>query len=149
MTTYIKNNKFFLNILPDWTDNSVYTIEGPVDDGLKHSILITIDHDIAITDPCAYARINIVSLENELQGYRQLKQEMITLDNELPACEVVCKWNPSENRQVYQKVFYVINKKTGYILTATFSKKTWKMRGEEVDKIMKSFQPGIGMADDD
>ncbi len=146
MSKNIVNNKFCLNIADEWQDNTVYSFEGPIEDGIKQSVLATIDHDVVTADPEAYADINIKSLMDELEGYRPLKREMIYLDNGLPACEVVYKWNPAKNREVYQKIFYVTHEKTGYILTATFSKKTWKTRGEEIDKILKSFQPGKEMA---
>jgi len=88
------------------------------------------------------AQMNIQAVENELQGCHSLKQGPLELKNRHPAHEHVYRWSPVENREVYQRVMYVLKNNTGYILTATFSKKTWKILGSEIDKIFRSFTIG-------
>jgi hypothetical protein len=79
------------------------------------------------------------AIGTDLQGFHELKHGHIKLNNRLPAYELVYKWYPMEDREVYQRVVYVLINNTGYILTATFSKKTWKTKGPEIAKILKSF----------
>lgn len=135
----VLNNRFSMNFPPEWKENTVYTFEGPEDDGVKHNILVNIEHDIDITDIEKYANRQINAIENELQGYNELKREKTKLDNGLSAYELVYKWCPVENVEIYQKILYVLSNNTGYSLTASFSKKTFKMMGSKVDKIFKSF----------
>ena len=135
----VLNNRFVLNIPTDWKDKSVYKFDGPEEDGINQNILVTIENEVAIPDLERYADMQIKAVETELQGYHELKRGQIVLNNRLPAYELVYKWCPVEDREVYQRAIYVLHKETGYILTATFSKKTWKTRGTEVDKILKSF----------
>lgn len=135
----ILNNMFVLNIPADWKNKSVYKFDGPQDDGIKHNIFVHIENNVEIPDLERYADMQIKAVETELQGYHELKRGKIVLNSRLPAYELVYKWCPVEDREVYQRAIYVLYKKTGYTLTATFSKKTWKTRGTKIDKILKSF----------
>ena len=69
-----------------------------------------------------YAQTNIQAIRNELQGYRELKQGSLFLKNRQPAYEHVYRWSPVKEREIYQRVIYVLSMNTGYVLTATFSK---------------------------
>jgi hypothetical protein len=138
----ILNNKFSLRVPAAWEDKSVYTFQGPEEDGIRHNIWVTIENNVDVPDLERYAQVNIQALENELQGYRALKQGPLTLKNGQPAYEHVYRWSPVADREVYQRVMYVLKNRTGYILTSSFSKKTWKMLGTEIDKIFRSFTTG-------
>ena len=134
------NNKFAMNLPPDWEDHSYYRFEGPVEDGIKHNILVTIENNVEVPGVEQYADLNIKGVENELQGYQELKRGPVLLNNRMPAYELIYKWTPVEERQVYQRVIYVLTNKTGYILTSTYSKKTWKILGPHINKILMSFR---------
>jgi hypothetical protein len=138
----ILNNKFSLRVPATWEDKSVYTFEGPEEDGVRHNIWVTIENNVEVPDLEQYAQMNIQAAETALQGYRELKRGPLALNNRQPAYELVYRWSPVADREVYQRVIYVLYNRTGYILTATFSKKTWKMLGTEIDKIFKSFTTG-------
>ena len=135
----ILNNRFSLKLTSEWRDNTAYTIEGPEEDGIKHNILVTIENQLEVTNLDQYADMQIKSVEAELQGYQELKRGPVMLSNQLPGYELVYRWCPVEDREVYQRAIYILHNETGYILTATFSKKTWKTRGPEVDQILRSF----------
>jgi hypothetical protein len=135
----ILNNRFSFKLNSEWQDNTVHTYEGPLEDGIKHNILVTIESQVDLSDLERYADMQIKAIETELQGYHELKRGPVILSNQLPGYELVYKWYPVEDREVYQRSIYILHNETGYILTATFSKKTWKTRGPEVDKILMSF----------
>lgn len=136
----IFNNKFAMKFTPGWEDRSYYRFEGPVEDGIKHTILVSIENNVEVPNLEQYADLNMKAIAAELQGYQELKLGRVTLDSRVPAYELVYKWTPIKDRQVYQRVIYILLNKTGYILTATFSKKTWKMLGSEINKILMSFK---------
>ena len=138
----ILNNKFSLQVSATWQDKSVYTFEGPEEDGIRHNIWVTIENNVEVPDLERYAQMNIQATENALQGYRELKRGPLTLNSRQPAYELVYRWSPVADKEVYQRVMYVLHNKTGYILTSTFSKKTWKMLGSKIDKILRSFTAG-------
>ncbi len=139
LTKNLLNNRFVMSIPSDWKDQTVYRFEGPEDDGIQHNIIVTIENDLDMPDLETYADRCIKAVEKELQGYTELKRGPLALQNGQPAVEVVYKWCPVEGREVYQRVIYIYLNETGYILTASFSKKTWKTFGSEVDKILMSF----------
>jgi hypothetical protein len=136
----ILNNRFSMKFPREWEDKSYYRFEGLVEDGIKHTIIVTIENNVEVPNLEQYADLNIKAMEAELQGYQELKRGQIALDNRVPAYELVYKWTPIKDKQVYQRVIYILVNKTGYTLTATFSKKTWKMLGSEINKILMSFK---------
>jgi hypothetical protein len=134
------NNRFSMKIPEDWEDRSYYRFEGPVEDGVKHNIIVTIENNVEVPGLLQYAELNIKAMETELQGYQELKRGPITLDNEVPGYELVYKWTPVKDGQVYQRGIYLLINKTGYVLTSTYSKKTWKILGPAINKILMSFR---------
>lgn len=135
----VLNNRFSFKLPPEWKDQSVYRFEGPVEDGIQHAIIVTIEQDVEVPSLERFAELQIKSLETDLQGYQELKRGPLVLESRIPAYEVVYKWLPVKDRKVYQRAVWVVLNNTGYMLLATFSKKSWKTRGLEVDKILMSF----------
>ncbi len=133
------SNRFMMAFPPGWQDRSVYRFDGPVEDGIQHHITVDIEHDLEVSDLETYAQRQIKALETELFGYRELKRGPFSLDNQMAAYELVYKWQPMDDRQVYQRMVWVMLNHTGYALSSTFSKKTWKMMADEVDRIIRSF----------
>ncbi len=136
----LRNSCFALNLPEEWQDQSVYRFAGPEEDGIQPNIMITVEHGVAHDDLRQYADINIHAVEQTLQGYHELKRGPLMLDSGRPAYEIVYKWTPVKDRTIYQRVIYLLEGATGYVLTASFSKKTWKTRGAEIDRVLKSFQ---------
>ncbi len=135
----ILNNRFNLRLPTDWKDQSVYRYEGPEEDGIRHNIYVTIENNIDEQNFEKYAAKNIRAVEGEMQGYQELKRGKITFLSGIQGVDIVYKWCPVDNREVYQRAIYLTRNNTGYILNATFSKKTWKMLRGKVDKILMSF----------
>jgi hypothetical protein len=136
-----QGNLFTINLYEDWEDKTVYTIAGPVTDGIQHNIVITVDPEVQADNLRDFADWNIAALQNELKGCRLLLQEKIALANGLPAYRAIFRWYPTEDLRIYQEQIYVLVEKTGYRLTASFSKKTRKTLGPQVERMMLSFNP--------
>ncbi|MBT8341152.1 MAG: DcrB-related protein [Desulfatitalea sp.] len=133
------SNRFMLTFPQGWVDRSIYRFDGPEADGIQHHITVNIEQDVAVSDLEKYAQRQIKALETELFGYLELKRGRLTLDNQMSAYELVYKWQPVKGREAYQRMVWVLQDDTGYALTATFSKKTWKMMADEIDHVIKSF----------
>lgn len=136
-----QGNLFTINLYEGWQDKTVYTITGPVTDGVQHNITIMVDHEIQADNLSDFADWNVATLENELKGCRLLKQGEITLANGLPAYKAIFSWYPTEELRIYQEQIYILVGKTGYKLTASFTKKTRKTLGPQVERMMLSFNP--------
>ena len=135
-------NGFSISQPDGWEDKTIHTIMGPVDNGVQHNILITVEPNVPFKSVDEYADIQITAIETELQSCILLKREKITLANGLPAYKIVFRWTPSDKFRVYQEQIFVLADKTAYKLTTTFTKKTRKTLGPAVERILMSFQPG-------
>lgn len=136
-----QGNSFTISLYEGWQDKTVYTIAGPVTDGIQHNITIMVDHDVQADNLRDFADWNVATLENELKGCRLLKKGEITLANGLPAYKAIFSWYPTEELRIYQEQIYLLVDKTGYKLTASFTKKTRKTLGPQVERMMLSFNP--------
>jgi hypothetical protein len=130
---------------PDlWKDETIYSFKGPEDSGIQHGLLVTIDREPDTDDLARYAEARVNALENTLQGAEFLKQDEKELSSGYPAYEVVYKWVPTEGKVLWQRQVWILAEGAVYNFTASFSKKTFKTIGREVDEIIESF--GVGGA---
>lgn len=132
---------FTLRLYDDWRDKTVYSITGPVTDGIQHNITVSVEPDVATDNLKEYAEWNLEALEGSLKSCRILKQEETALKNGTPAYRAIYKWYPTEDKRIFQEMILVLVDKTGYKLTATFTKKTRKTLGPQVERMMLSFEP--------
>ena len=139
-----RGNGFTIDQAEEWQDKTIYTLAGPVEDGIQHNVLVTVEQDVEVDSVADHADRQIESLEMALQGCRLLKRGEIRLNNGLEAYEAVFRWCPADEVRLYQRQIYVLFENTAYTLTTTFTKKTRKTRGPEVDRILMSFKPGQG-----
>ena len=136
-----RGDRFALRLYDDWQDKTIFTITGPVTDGIQHGIVINLNTDVGTDNLRDYADGNIASVTNELKGCRLLHQGPIALANGLPAYKAIFCWCPTEELRIYQEQIYVLVGTTGYNLTASFTKKTRKTLGPQVERMMLSFNP--------
>jgi hypothetical protein len=140
-TVLYQGNGFTIDQLEDWQDKTLYTITGPVTDGVQHNVIITVDKENPFDTLVEYAEWHIKTLENELKGCTLLKQGETKLINGTDAYEAIFKWYPTDELRIYQQQIYVLVEKIAYQLTASFTKKTRKTLGPQVERMMLSFSP--------
>lgn len=133
------DNRFDIDLPSEWEDQTVYRFQGPLEDGTLHHITVTIEHDVDAQDVAAFARRQIKALETEMQGYHELKSGPMELADRRAAYDLVFKWYPIPDREIYQRMVWTLGENSAYLLTASFSKKTWKMLADRVDRIIRSF----------
>ena len=136
-------NTFTLSILQDWQDKTVYTLTGPIENGIQHNVIINVEQDVPFDSVKEYAEWQIRVLEDELKGCRLLKTGDKLLTNGLPAYEAIFRWYPTDDLRIYQQQIYVLVEKIAYKLTASFTKKTRKTLGPKVERMMLSFSPRL------
>jgi len=142
-----QGNKFQLKLHEEWNDNTQYIIEGPATEGLQHNLTITIDQDPQLDNLEDYADWQTQSVVNQLKSCRLLLQEPILLDSGLPAQRAIFSWQPNEQFRIYQEQIYVLTEDKAFTLTASFTKKTRKTLGPQVERMMLSFKPLIESSD--
>jgi hypothetical protein len=134
-------NSFTLDIPRGWLDKTLYTIEGFERDGLRHNILITVIEDVNARSVSEFARQQIDTLKEHLQGVLLLKEGNVLLRNGMGAYEAVVSWQSTNDKRLCQYQLYVLVKNTGYRLTATLSDQTHKTDGHMLRQILLSFNP--------
>ena len=140
-TVIFQGNGFTIKQLADWQDKTIYTLTGPVTDGIQHNVIINIDKDVPFDSLSDFAEFQIKTLEQELKGCMLLKRGTTKLDNGTEAYEAIFKWYPVNDFRIYQHQIYILIEKTAYKLTASFSKKTRQTLGPQVERMMLSFNP--------
>ncbi|QQS36577.1 MAG: DcrB-related protein [Ignavibacteriales bacterium] len=140
-TVVFQGNGFTINQLQDWEDKTIYTLTGPVTDGIKHNVILTVEQDVPFDTLKEYADYQIKTLEQELKGCSLLKQGDTKLFDGTEAYEAIFKWYPLNDFKIYQHQIYVLHEKTGFKLTASFTKKTRQTIGPQVERMMLSFKP--------
>jgi hypothetical protein len=133
---------FVMQICEDWQDQTLYTLSGPVTDGVHHNIIINVDPDAQSASLRTYAEYQIQAVEGELKACRMLMKGDIRLANGMPAFRAIFSWYPTDDLRVYQEQVYILHGKAAFRLTATFTKKTRKTLGPLVERMMLSFTPG-------
>jgi hypothetical protein len=137
-TVSYQANDFKMNLLADWNDKTIYTLTGPVTDGIQHNVIVNIDRDVEFDNLEQYADWQIKTLEEELKGCTLLKRGVIKLTNDTEAYEAIFKWYPVEDVCIYQHQIYILNNKTAFKMTASFTKKTRQTIGPAVVRMMLS-----------
>ncbi len=139
---HYRAHRFSLTLPDAWKDQTVYVLAGPLTEGLQHNITVNIDPEAPFDALQDYADVHVQALETGLQGVRVLKKDRVELNNGLPAYRVLYTWTPTDNHSVFQEQLFVLHQGTGYRLTATFSRKTRKTLGPDIERVMLSFVPG-------
>lgn len=139
-TKLYQGNGFTLNQLDDWEDNTIYTLMGPVTDGIQHNFILTIDKDPAPDNLVEYAELHIKALEKELKACMLLKKGPTKLADGTDAYEAIFSWYPTDQIKIYQHQIFFFAEKIAYKMTASFTKKTRKTIGPAVERMMLSIK---------
>lgn len=137
-TILFQGNGFTLNQLDDWEDKTLYTLLGPVTDGIQHNVIIDVERDAPFDSLEEYADWHIHTLESELKSCMLLKRGEIKLTNGTDAYEAIFSWYPSDEIRIYQQQIFVLVEKTAYKMTASYTKKTRKTLGPAIERMMLS-----------
>ncbi|HSD63985.1 MAG TPA: DcrB-related protein [Ignavibacteriaceae bacterium] len=140
-TISFRGNGFTLDQLEDWEDKTIYTITGPVIDGIQHNVIINVDREMIFDTVTDYAEWQIKTLQEELKGCTLLKRGETKLTNGTDAYEAIFSWYPLDDYRIYQHQVYILIDKIAYKLTASFTKKTRQTIGPSIVRMMLSFNP--------
>ncbi len=135
------SNKFELKILDEWQDKTIFTLTGPVTDGIQHNVIITHEPDVEMDSVEEYGEWQIQGVLSSLKGCMLLKKGAKKLLNGMDAYEAIFSWYPTDELRIFQQQIYVLHEKVGYKITASFTKKTRKTLGPQVERMMLSFNP--------
>jgi len=96
-------NEFTINMYDDWQDKTIYTLTGPVTDGIQHNIIVSIDRDVEVDSLSDYVDWQVRTLEEQLKSCRLMLKEEIKLNNGIPAYRAIFSWYPNDNLRIFQE----------------------------------------------
>ena len=137
-----KTDRFRFDLPTGWEDQTVYHFRGPDIDGQSHTMTLTIARRLIDDDIAAFARDRIDPIVENLQGLEVLKQEEVTLEGGHPVFEFVYRWIPGEGVKLYQEYVFVIMDGIGFSFCCSFSKKSFKMLGNQMKDMVEALLPG-------
>jgi hypothetical protein len=124
-----------------WKGKTIYTIPGPVENGIQHNVIITVEENSPFNSLLDYADWHIHTLERELNDCRLLKKDKISLANGIPAYEAIFSWYPASDLEIIQRQIFILAHGTGFKLTASFTPETLDTLGPKVEMMIRSFKP--------
>ncbi len=137
-----KTNHSFKLSLPDgWEDRSIHTFMGPEAHGVQHMLNLAIEDNIGDHTLDSFAEQRVQMMKDAMPDAVTLKEGRKSLASGLPVYEWVYKTNPTDERALFHRSYFLIVGKSGYTFNSTFSKHSMKTIGVEVEEMINSFLP--------
>jgi hypothetical protein len=137
-----EENRFYIGLPPGWEDQTVYYFMGPEIDGKEHQLMMTISRYLQHDNVADFASEKTRPFIDSLQGVEVLKDEETTVPGCYPSYDFVYKWIPADGLKVIKKCIFVLHGSFGFSFEIEFSKKSYKMLGGQVKKLIEGLLPG-------
>jgi hypothetical protein len=134
--------RFFIKLPPGWEDQTVYHFRGPEVDGRDHLLLMVVDRHPQTNDIKDFAAARTRPIIENLQGLEILKDEETTVPGCYPTYEFVYRWIPADGVKFFKKHVFVLHGDFGYSYEIEFTKKTYKILGGQIRKVINDLLPG-------
>lgn len=135
----ITNNLFRLTFPDTWKETTVYTFEGPHDSGVQHNLVLSVlpglDDNVGLD---AYAKNLTETSAGILPGFNLISEKPLDYFKDVPGFEIAYSYRPADEVEFHQKQWYFRMNDRVFLFTGTFSKKTMKTIGVEVEGIIRS-----------
>jgi len=121
--------------LPDgWEDQTVHFFMGPEESGMQHTLTVMVDPAPDTRDLAEYSERYTPRWVEALPNSELLSDQPQQLEGGSSCWSVVCKSIPAERQILLHKRWYLLVNKTGFICTASFTKRTIKTIGVDVER---------------
>jgi len=138
-----QKGRFHFELPGEWEDQTVYYFRGPVEKGVEHTLMMTIDRHLQDDDIEDFARVRINAVEGSFPGMETMIDEEITVPGGIPAYEYTYKWIPSEDMKFVEKYVFAFKNGMGFTFYIRFEKNTHKTVGMQLAKVIESLLPGV------
>jgi len=111
----VKNYKYYYfnegkcKLPSDWLDETTIALVWPLSDSSSSTFSLTIEKESIVNhqDLESYVNEQIHALENELNKFKEIARNEITIDNQ-PANEIKFSWYSEENEKIVQRQAFVL-----------------------------------------
>jgi len=121
------NTQFSMILPPEWNDTTIFTFEGPHDDGLQHNLVVVVDPYVEKNvDVKKYAQTQIATTLSFLPGFEMVSEAAGKRGDGALTYQICYKYACEGSQTIFQKQVYIADKNALCIFTASFTKKTLK-----------------------
>ena len=133
---------FSKNLPKGWADQSVFTFQGPDEDGVPHFLTLFVDRTAGDAELEEYAEEHIdMELEN-VPGTTVLNGGVKTLPGEKQIYQVTYKIVTQDGQTVIRRQVFAVEDEIAFTFSINFTKRSVKLVGSQVDQIVQSFMTG-------
>jgi hypothetical protein len=136
-----KTNTVFQLTFPDenWTETTVHTFQGPNENGVQHSLVLSIEPSVKKTISLVeFVHAQLVKIKQAMRGFELVHEGEKKMPDGKQAYEIVYKFSPTEQITYFQKQIFIRLGEKVFIFTSTYSKRTMATIGPRVDAIIAS-----------
>ena len=134
------NNQFVLTFPDEWKETTVFTYEGPRENGITRNLTLMVDQSVTgDTDLESYVSGRVDMLRQTMPEFELLSEKEVMISGH-EARVILYKYIPSEQFVLYQKQYYLFNRKLLFMFTSTFNKKTLALSEPEIDEIVSTLK---------
>lgn len=91
----MNNNSIFLNLPSDWKDETIYTFTGPVESGIPHNLIVSVEPSLSGKQSSEeFADRQRAELDAEMPGFEEIAFSYKALKNGLDGKELVYQFRP-------------------------------------------------------
>lgn len=133
---------FSKNLPEGWEDQSVFTFQGPDEDGAAHFLTLIVDRRAGDAELEEYAEEHIDAELEALPGMTVLAGGVKTLPGEKKIYQVTYKWISSDDKVIIRRQVFAVEDGTGFMFSINFTKRSVKLLGNQADQVIQSLITG-------
>lgn len=138
--TPFRADAFTLGLPNGWADATIYTLAGPLADGLRHTLTVACaPHDGLSLD--AFARAQTDDVLASLPASALLLRDRLTRADGAPAERAIFRWSPLAEQTLYHQQVYTLARGVGLTVATSFTRRSRQILGPEVLRIALSIAP--------
>lgn len=133
---------FSKNLPEGWQDQSVFTFQGPDEDDNSHFLTLVVDRGAGDVELEEFAEERIDMELEALPDMVVLNSGVKSLAGGQQVYNVTYKWIGPDEKVVIRRQAFAVNDGSGFVLSINFTKRSVKLLGSQVDRIIESLVTG-------
>lgn len=134
-------DRFTIRAPESWTNETVYLLEGPVEDDFQHTIKIEVEQSARNISLVDYADWQVERQRHALPHARLLESGVESVPDNRSTYQALLMWSPSGGRTLFHHLCYVKSGRVAYHLTASSTEATRHQFEPQFRSIFRSFRP--------
>ncbi len=131
------NNIDFSVALPaGWIEKSSQTFQGPLLDGLSHSLIVVVDKNPSGSDVYEYAKSRVAFLHSSFPTFEIVREQDLLLEDGTKARDIMY----TVNRQLIRRQIFLMPGQWAFTFISEFTRKSLKFLSTDIESIVRSLK---------